>query len=255
MAKNNNRAERTSRSDRSTNRAMMVLVAGIVAEFYLLMVKKYYVEGGVDAMLTMVSVLNVLTYVGSALFGAGLVWWVMRAKYARGAKYAPWLLGSGVFFTVTSRLMLAIYPQATKGLCVLAPVAMLIGIVFLLYPREFSVEASGLTAAIAALYLVHRGGGRAEWSGLVLGCGVLAACVVAALLIAVLKAKKDGGVLSFGVRIVSADGSYPLVFAVLAVCLAAIVLALVVSSIAYYGLWALAIATFLLAVYYTVKML
>ena len=35
----------------------------------------------------------------------------------------------------------------------------------------------------------------------------------------------------------------------------AIVAALAVSSIAYYGLWVLAIGTFLLAVYYTVKMM
>ena len=43
--------------------------------------------------------------------------------------------------------------------------------------------------------------------------------------------------------------------AVLVVCALAIVAALAVSSIAYYGLWVLAIGTFLLAVYYTVKMM
>ncbi len=53
----------------------------------------------------------------------------------------------------------------------------------------------------------------------------------------------------------SQDGDYKLIYAVLAVCALAIVAALAVSSIAYYGLWVLAIGTFLLAVYYTVKMM
>ena len=50
-------------------------------------------------------------------------------------------------------------------------------------------------------------------------------------------------------------GLFPIIYAVLAVCALAIVAALAVSSIAYYGLWVLAIGTFLLAVYYTVKMM
>lgn len=255
MAKNNNRTERTSRSDRNVNRAMLVLVAGIVAEFYLLMVKKYFVEGSVAMMLTMSTVLTVLCYVGCALFGAGLVWWVMRKKWTRWAEFSPWLLGSGFFFAVTSRLMLMVYPQATEGLCILVPAAMLIAIVFLLYPREFSLEATALAAVLSALFLIHRGAGRSEWFSLVLGCCIFALCAIAALIIAVFKAKKNGGVLPFGVRIVSIDGSYPLIFAVLFACFAAILLALFVSAIAYYGLWLFAIATFLLAVYYTIRMM
>lgn len=255
MAKNNVRKERMSKSDHNVNCAMGVLTVGIVAEFYLLMVKRYYVNAGVGSVLTMLTVLEVLSYVGCALFGAGLVFWIMRGKWTRFAPAAPWLLGSGFFFAVTSRLMLAVYPQATTALCILVPAAMLIGIVFLLYPREFSVEASALTATLMALYLIHRGAGREEWSTIVLGCCILALCVVAALVVAVLKAKKHGGVLPFGLRLVSAEGSYPLILAVLIACFAAIVLALIVSGIAYYGLWAFAIATFLLAVYYTVKMM
>ena len=68
--------------------------------------------------------------------------------------------------------------------------------------------------------------------------------------------KNDGKLKKLGdLRIVSQDGDYKLIYAVLAVCALAIVAALAVSSIAYYGLWVLAIGTFLLAVYYTVKMM
>ena len=257
MAKNNKRAERMARSDRNVNRAMVVLTAGLVAEFYLLMMNSYFVKGSVGQVLTMMTVLKVLGIAGAALFGAGLVFWAMRRKWTRFAPAAPWLLSIGFFFAVSSQVMLKIYPQGTTMMCVLVPVAMLLGIVFLLYPREFSLQALALTAAMMAMYLVHRGGGSETWSTLVIGCSVFAALVIAALAVAVCKAGKNEGKLEKlgGLRIVSQGGNYKLIYAVLGLCLAAIVIALFASGIAYYGLWVLAAATFLLAVYYTIKMM
>ena len=257
MANNNKRAERMAKSDRNVNRAMILLTVGLVAEFYLLMVNNYFVKGAVGQVLTMMTVLKVLGIAGAALFGAGLVLWLMRKKWTRFAPAAPWLLSIGFFFAVSSQLMLKIYPQGTTVMCVLVPVAMLLGIVFLLYPREFSLQALALTAAMMAMYLIHRGGGSDTWRGLVIGCSVFAALVIAALAVAVSKAGKNGGKLEKlgDLRIVSVDGNYKLIYAVLAVCVAAIVIALFATGIAYYGLWVLAVGTFLLAVYYTVKMM
>lgn len=186
MAKNNDkRAERMARSNRNVNRAITVLMAGVIAEFYLLMVNNYYVKGGVGQVLTMMTVLQVIDYIGCALFGAGLVVWLMRKKWTRFAPAAPWLLCIGFFFAVSSILMLKVYPQGTTMMCVIVPVVMLIGIVFLLYPREFSVQAVGLTASLMAMYLIHRGSGSDTWGGIVTGCSILAICVVAVLGVAV----------------------------------------------------------------------
>lgn len=257
MAKNNKHTERMAKSDRNVNRAMILLMVGLIAEFYLLMVNNYFVKGAVGQVLVMMSVLKVLGIAGAAAFGAGLVLWIMRKKWTRFAPAAPWLLCAGFFFAMSSELMLKIYPQGTKAMCVLVPVAMLLGIVFLLYPREFSLQALALTAAMMAMYLIHRGGGSNTWRGLVIGCSVFAALVIAALAVAVSKAGKNGGKLEKlgDLRIVSVDGNYKLIYAVLAVCVAAIVIALFATGIAYYGLWILAVGTFLLAVYYTVKMM
>lgn len=257
MAKNNKHTERMAKSDRNVNRAMILLMVGLIAEFYLLMVNNYFVKGAVGQVLTMMTVLKVLGIAGAALFGAGLVLWLMRKKWTRFAPAAPWLLSIGFFFAVSSQLMLKIYPQGTTVMCVLVPVAMLLGIVFLLYPREFSLQALALTAAMMAMYLIHRGGGSDTWRGLVIGCSVFAALVITALAVAVSKAGKNGGKLEKlgDLRIVSVDGNYKLIYAVLAVCVAAIVIALFATGIAYYGLWILAVGTFLLAVYYTVKMM
>ena len=257
MAKNNKHTERMAKSDRNVNRAMILLMVGLIAEFYLLMVNNYFVKGAVGQVLTMMTVLKVLGIAGAALFGAGLVLWLMRKKWTRFAPAAPWLLSIGFFFAVSSQLMLKIYPQGTTAMCVLVPAAMLLGIVFLLYPREFSLQALALTAAMMAMYLIHRGGGSDTWRGLVIGCSVFAALVITALAVAVSKAGQNGGKLEKlgDLRIVSVDGNYKLIYAVLAVCVAAIVIALFATGIAYYGLWVLAVGTFLLAVYYTIKMM
>ena len=127
MAKNNDkRAERMARSNRNVNRAITVLMAGVIAEFYLLMVNNYYVKGGVGQVLAMMTVLQVIDYIGCALFGAGLVVWLMRKKWTRFAPAAPWLLCIGFFFAVSSILMLKVYPQGTTMMCVIVPVVMLI---------------------------------------------------------------------------------------------------------------------------------
>ncbi len=257
MAKNNKRAERMAKSDRNVNRAMILLMAGLIAECYLLMVNNYFVKGAVGQVLAMMTVLKVLGIAGAALFGAGLVLWFMRKKWTRFAPAAPWLLSIGFFFAVSSQLMIRIYPQGTTVMCVLVPVAMLLGIIFLLYPREFSVQALALTAALMAMYLIHRGSGSESWGGIVTGCSIFAACAVAALVIAVTKARgNDGRLEKLGnVRIVSSGADYKLTYAVLGVCLVVIAAALLAAAIAYYALWTLAIVTFLLAVYYTVKMM
>ena len=257
MAKNNKRAAHANRSDRNVNRAMILLMLGIIVECYLLVMNTYYVKGAVGQVLTAMNVLKVLYYVGCALFGAGLVFWVMRKTWTRFAPAAPWLLCAGFFFSVSSQIMLKIYPQGTKLMCVLVPVAMLLGIIFLLYPREFSVQALALTAALMAMYLIHRSGGSTEWSGFVTGCCIFAVCAVLALIIAVWKAQRSDGRLEKlgGLRIVSSGADYKLIYAVLAVCAVVIAAALFAAAIAYYALWALAIGTFLLAVYYTVKMM
>lgn len=99
--------------------------------------------------------------------------------------------------------MLKVYPQGTTMMCVIVPVVMLIGIVFLLYPREFSVQAVGLTASLMAMYLIHRGSGSDTWGGIVIGCSILAICVVAVLGVAVFKAGKNDGKLKSSAIFVS----------------------------------------------------
>jgi hypothetical protein len=137
-------------------------------------------------------------------------------------------------------------------------VLMVLGIIALLYQREFAVEAAALTISIAALALINGGADKAAWASLVKGCAALAIAALVLIGVCVLLVRKNGGVLGSGerqVRIFPEKTDYRLLLAALVLCLAAVVLALLVPGGAFYGLWVLAVAAFCLAVYYTIKLL
>ena len=257
MAKNmnNKRAARAEKNGRNMNRAMELLTAGFIAEFYLLLVNNYFVKGAVGQVLAMMTVLKVLLYVGLALVAVGIVLTVLnKKKTADNSKLSGWLLIAGVFFTLSSELMLKVYPQGTTAMCIFVPVVMILGVIFLMYQREFSVQTAALAMSILAMALLSRGAGNANWSLIVKGYSICAAVAVVLLLVIACAAQRGDGCIG-SVRIFPSGAGYKMLCVVLAVCLAAIIVALFVGSIAYYGVWGLSVLLFILAVYYTVKML
>lgn len=257
MAKNvnNKRAARAEKNGRNMNRAMELLTAGFIAELYLLLVNNYFVKGTVGQVLAMMTVLKVLLYVGLALVAAGIVLLIVgREKNKDFTKLSRWLLIVGVFFTLSSELMLKVYPQGTTAMCIFVPVVMILGVIFLMYQREFSVQTAALAMSILAMALLSRGVGNANWSLIVKGYSICAAAAVAILLAITCAAQRGDGCIG-SVRIFPSGTGYKIIYLVLAVCLVAIVAALFVDSIAYYGVWVLSVLLFILAVYYTVKML
>ena len=257
MAKNTNvrRAARAEKNNRNMNRALELLTAGFLAEFYLLLVNNYFVRGTINQLVTMSYVLEVLVYVGLALVAAGIVLLIVGRKKSREfTGLVKWLMIAGVFFTLSSELMLRIYPQGTTAMCILVPAVMILGIIFLMYQREFSVQAAALAMSILAMVLLNRGMDNASWSLIVKSCGICAAVVIALLLAIACAAQRGDGCIG-SVRIFPSGAGYKTLCLVLAVCIAAIVAALCISGIAYYGVWALSALLFILAVYYTVKML
>lgn len=256
MAKNTNskRNERMEKNNRNMNFAMKLLTAGFLAEFYLLLVNNYFVKGAIGQVLAMSTVLKVLFYLGCALVGGGVVLFAMREKKKLFAQLGSWLLIGGVFFTLSSQLMLKIYPQGTTFMCILVPVIMILGIVFLMYQREFSVQTLALSASISAIILLNRGAGKTGWTTIVRGYSALVVIGVLVLMVLVYMASKNGGCLK-SVRVFASGADYKLTYLILAVCLITILVAMFVAGAAFYGTWVLSILLFVLAVYYTVKML
>ena len=252
-AKKNNsrREERIARNDRNLNRALGLFTAGFIAEFYLLLINTYFVKGTIEQLVATSYFLEVMLWIGLALVAAGLVFTVMREKWTRFVRLGGWFLGIGVFFTLSSELMLKIYPAGTTAMCILVPVLMLLCVVFLLYEREFAVQTAALVLTIAAAVLLNHG--STAMAGMVRAAAFAALALTVVLLVLVLLLRKHEGKYR-ELTIFPAKTNYVLTGAVLVLCIAALVLALF-AGMAYYVIWGAAVVLFVLAVYYTVKML
>ncbi len=255
MAKNSNekRAERRERSERNMNRAVILLIAGLVAEWYLLMADRYYARGTIQQMLGWYDAFGWLRWVGLAALAAGIALLALREKKSWFANLGRFLIGVGGFFAFTSICMRHYYPISVTVMCVLVPVLLILGIVYLFYQAEFSVQATALAMALGAIVLLSRSSTRA-----VKLCAVLSLLGIAVLVAGTLLLKKNGGVFKTGdklLRLFPANMDYRLTLGVLALCFALTLVALFVSAAAFYAVWALAIVAFVLAVYYTIKLM
>ncbi|MCR5825133.1 MAG: hypothetical protein K6G54_01060 [Oscillospiraceae bacterium] len=255
MAKNTmeKRKARREKSERNMNRAVLLLTAGLVAEWYLLMVDRYYARGTVSQVVTWYDALGVLVWVGLAALAAGVVLLVLRARKPWFARLGAVLAACGGFFAFSSMLMRQFYPAGVMAMCVLVPVLLLLGIVYLFYQAEFSLQATALAMGIAALVLLGRSSSLTARA-----CAVLALLGIAALLACALLLKKRGGVWKRGereVRVLSAKADYRLALGVPALCLVLVLVALVAPAVAFYATWVLSLAAFALAVYYTIRLM
>jgi len=260
MAKKPNakRAARIEKNNRNMNRATAWVTAGFFAEIYLLILSRFFVDGTVPQVVAASEYLEVVRWVGLAILAVGAVLLLSRKQTGFLTKLGVLLLAVGLFLAVSSFLMLSIYPQGTRAMCVAVPVAVLLGIVFLLYPHEFSVQALGLAASLGALFLLNKGLAKPGWRTLLLIAAVLVLLLLAALALCSHMVRGNGGVLALGQRKFRLYGertNYTLLYGVLAVCFAAVLLGMFVSGAAFYGMWTLAVLTFALAVYYTIKVM
>ena len=106
---------------------------------------------------------------------------------------------------------------------------------------------------LGAVLLLGRSGSTA-----VKICAGAAIVGIAALLVCTLNLKKNSGVMKLGgenVQLFGAKTDYRLALGIPALCLAAVLLTLAVPMFAFYATWVLAIVAFMLAVYYTVKLM
>ena len=260
MAKKANpkREARVAKNNRNLNLAMSIFTVGFILECYLLLVHSFLVKGNLDQVVAAAEFLEVAVYIGLAVFAAGLALTFLKKK--DGTSYAPWnhiLLLAGAFFTVSSKLMITIHPVGTTIQCVLVPVVTLMGVVYLLYQREFSLEMTALAVAIGFATLLNRSISTA-WIASVVRVGAIIAALGLALVLAVLmKVQKADGKYNFKgqeITLFPAKANYTLMYAVVAFSFAALAAALF-AGFAYYVIWLGAVLLFGLAVYYTVKMM
>ena len=252
--KNNyNRETRREKSERNMNRAVVLLTAGLVAEWYLLMADRYYARGTISQVVAWYDYLGVMRWAALAVLAIGMVLMLLQGRKPWTAKVGGVLTGCGAFFAFTSVAMRHYYPTSVTVLCVAVPVLLLLGIIYLFYQAEFSIQATELAMALGAVVLLGRSGSAA-----VKLCAALAICGVTLLLICTAMVRKNGGTMKLNGETLQVFGpktDYRLTLGVPVLCLAAAAAAIAVPTAAFYATWVLAIVAFVLAVYYTIKLM
>lgn len=248
MPKNSNSKAKSVKRDEPMNGAMKFFLAGCVAELYLLIVRRFYINGNAMQQIAWYdSYLKILIGVGAAVFAVGLVLSILwRADKKK--RVAGWyVLGGGLFLAISSALIWQFFTSAVTLLTVVVPVVMLLGILWSLYDRECALSLTILGASLIALWVCRR-----EMYSMYLGSYVKFAVVAYIIVLAVVALLVKNGKLG---KLLPASADTLPVYVALGLSAVSMALALVSTAIAYYAMWALAMVVFGLAVYYTVKQL
>lgn len=250
MAKKTNskpKNKKPVKRDEPMTSAMKFFLVGCVAELYLMIVRRYYVNGSAEQQIAWFdSYLKTFILVGVAVFAVGAVFSYLWRQNKKTRIYAWMLGGFGVFLAAASALILWNMSSLTL-LSTLVPVVMVLGIVWSLYDRECAMSLSLLGVSLFAVWICRR-----QLNSIYLGTFVKVAAAVLIVVLIVIAILAKQGKLS---KLLSAKADLTPVYTACALSIVALAAALVSPVIAYYAMWVLAIAVFGLAVYYTVKQL
>lgn len=250
------RADREKQESQALHRVFNVFLLGLAAECYLLLVYRGYAMGTIDSLLIWHQILTWGMYLGLVMLIVGIAVGVAKRKDRRLRTIMAWVAGGGLFLALTGWVVTFFFDNSRgiTAMCVLVPIAVVLALVYLLFQPECFLCT--LTVS-CAMFAVWARGASADSSAF--GMVVIAGCVVGALLLAaaaylVSKAQKDEGKL-WGVRVLTPECDYRVVYGVLAVALVCVALAAAAAPAAYYLLWVLGILLFAELVYHTTRLM
>lgn len=243
-----------SKQDEPMNAAMKFFLGGLVAELYLLIIRRFYLGGTVVQMIAWYDYLLYFALAGLAVLAVGLVLSI-RWRADKKKRSIGWtVLAFGAFLAFASWFIRVGNVSALTLLCITVPLVILLGILWSLYDRECSYALTILGASLVVLWVCRRG-----LSSMYLGTWVRIAAVAYLVLLVVLallarQADRKGGMLG-KLQVLPADADVLPIYVACGLSAAALGVALISTTVAYYAMWALALVVFALAVYYTVKQL
>lgn len=254
------KAAQRKQEDASLNRVLIWFGGAVVAEALMLLVRRFYLNYTVKEIMLayhLEKVIHTLIYVGAAGFAVSLVWAIVAAKLHKSAALPHALT---VIFALTGVFSKVTWQYRDGGvnlICVLIPVATILALVYYLYQRECFLSIVLSSAGVLGLWIYRRANGG--HTAVVYGyLAVLAAVLVAAVLLTLVMQKKHGSVVWRGkpVAVFSRNAAYVPVYVtagIVAVALAAGVAA--GMAVAYYLMLGLVAWIFVLAVYFTVRLM
>ena len=226
--------------------AIAFFLAGCVAELYLLIVRRFFINGTGEQVIAWDQYLVVFSWIGLAILVVGALLGILWKSDKKKRIYGWSIAAAGLFFGGSSFLVHWNMGVLTV-LTVVVPVIMLLGILWTLYDRECALALTLLCFSIIVLW-VCRNHLNSMYYGTYVKIGVVVYVVILAVVALLTKQEKLGHLLP-----ANAD---PLpVYVACTLSAIALIAALFSTAVAYYAMWTLAIVVFGLAVYYTVKQL
>lgn len=233
--------------------ALKFFIGGCLAEIYLLLLRKYYVNGNVDQMLGWDAAMPALMGVGAALLALGAVL-AVRWRQAKGWKRTVgWsLIFAGLFLSAGNWLARTVYPTGVAILTVIAAAVMLLGVLWCLYARECFYAMTILGSGLFATWVCRHGMDNQHWKSYVIAGACAYLVLLAATALTARRVERADGLLGT-LRVLPKGGDCTVLLVSCGLSAAAVALSLFSAAVAYYAMWVLGIVIFILAVYYTVR--
>lgn len=249
--------------DYMTNRILAIFTYAFLLILGLMFAYRMY--SSIDTMFAIQKVLYVVAAIAAAGLVASIIWELVGAKRelkvicGRNLAVACAILAvcafCGAYFTSNGIRMMYVFVPITCALV----------LVYLLYPRDFFFTALVMACAAVLLWYMSRATGagfiwtRGIKAGKALYGTIAAIVLLAAYIVALLKLKKSNGMLKIkgAEREIFPKGAHYLLSLITAGVTALMVLAGYIcgGTAAYYLVFATVAYLFVLAVYYTVKMM
>jgi hypothetical protein len=248
-----NRGEELKRNNAPLNGALKFFAGGCLAELYLFLVRKNYVDGDVTQMLYWDELLPKFMIAGLVLFlVGGLLLFVWKKGTGHQKTFAWTLLYGGLFLSGGNWLVRTVYPNGVTILCFLTAAIMLLGVLWCLYARDCFFALAILGSGIFAAWVCRHGMNSYLWRSYVLVGAAAYIILLAAVVFTARKLEKTDGVIG-GVRILPKNPDCTVVLVSCGLSALGTLVSLFSATAGYYAMWALAIVVFILAVFYTVR--
>lgn len=253
-------AARQRKEDIILNYVLIWFGGAVAAELLLLLVNRFYIHytvEGINFAYYLSTILPALAIAGLAGGIFCVIWWMIghkKGKNCHAARiFTPITFGISIIFAVSYQFQ----GTGVQLLCIAVPVVTVLAIIYLLYQRDFFACTALSAMGLLGLWIVRRadGGHRVlVYSYLAVAAIVLLAAVIAARLL-----QKNMGAWGKGeqlIPILHHNANYAIIYLTCAIVAAALALAAVLGlTVAYYLILALVVWLFIMAVYYTVRLM
>lgn len=253
-----NKSDKTLREEQALNRALAWFGCAAVVEALTLLVKRFYVDyhggeaGIAQFLLRMFPILAVVSAVACA---ACVYWMVQNAKNDKTSRLPAVLAVITAVLAVCSTVFAVFVGDGVRAMLVLVPVVAVLALIYYLYQKEFFVVAVSGAAALFALWWMR----QTIWTMKIYLLAVVALVVIVLCIALALYLKKGDGVLTLSgkrIRVFGKTANYTVLVVACALMAVLLLAALLLGpTVAYYLMFGVVALLFVMAVYYTVKLM